>query len=81
MANLTITLEETILRRARLRALEQGTSVNALVRDYLDSFAGGGAARRGLERFLELAEAGEAGSGPDGRSWTRDEVHDRASVR
>lgn len=81
VANLTVTLEESTLRRARLRALEQGTSVNALVRDYLESFAGGDDARRGLERFLDLAEAGEAGSGPDGRSWTRDQVYDRAGVR
>ena len=35
MANLTITIDDELLRRARLRALEQGTSVNALLRDYL----------------------------------------------
>jgi predicted HicB family RNase H-like nuclease len=31
MANLTITIDDEILRRARLRALEQETSVNSLV--------------------------------------------------
>jgi plasmid stability protein len=36
MSNLTITIDEETLRRARIRALEQGTSVNALLRDYLE---------------------------------------------
>lgn len=39
MAKLTIALEDELLRRARIRALEQGTSVNVLVRDYLTAFA------------------------------------------
>ena len=32
MANLTLVIDEDVLRRARVRALQQGTSVNALVR-------------------------------------------------
>ncbi len=30
MANLTITVDEQTLKKARMRALEEGTSVNAL---------------------------------------------------
>lgn len=33
--NLTLTLDEGLLLSARKVALEQGTSVNAMVRDYL----------------------------------------------
>lgn len=55
-ANPTITLEERLLRRARLRALEQGTSVNALVRDYLGKLRGGDAARRGLRGSSTLLQ-------------------------
>ncbi len=33
MANLTIVIEGDTLKRARMRALEEGTSVNAVVRD------------------------------------------------
>ena len=33
MANLTIAIEDEVLRKARLKALEQGTSVNALLRE------------------------------------------------
>ena len=39
MANLTITIEDDLLKKARIRALEQGTSVNALLRDYLVAYA------------------------------------------
>ena len=38
--NLTITVDDEILRRSRIRALQQGTSVNALLREFLESYAG-----------------------------------------
>ena len=40
MANLTLTIDDDVLLRARQRALEHGTSVNALVREYLEGFVG-----------------------------------------
>ena len=40
MANLTITVDDQMLKKARRRALEQGTSVNALLRQYLGRYAG-----------------------------------------
>ena len=40
MANLTITVDEETVKRARIRALEEGTSVNALLRGYLEDYAG-----------------------------------------
>jgi plasmid stability protein len=36
MAKLTIRVDEQTLKRARIRALEAGPSVNAVLRDYLD---------------------------------------------
>ena len=48
MANLTITVPDEILKSARRRALEQGTSVNAVLRDYLQTLH-----RQGLEADLE----------------------------
>jgi predicted HicB family RNase H-like nuclease len=35
--NLTITVDDEVLRRARIRALQQGTSVNVLLREFLES--------------------------------------------
>lgn len=77
MANLTVTIDDDLLKRARLRAIEQGTSVNAVVREHLEAYAGRDAAREAMSRFVELAANASSGSGPGGRRWTRDELHDR----
>ena len=39
MAHLTITLDEDILERARSKAQEEGTSVEALLRSYLEAYS------------------------------------------
>ena len=76
MANLTLAVDAAVLKRARQRALEEGTSVNAQVRAFLDRYAGSGS---GFADFLALTEGLGAGSGPDGRTWRRDELHARGS--
>ena len=77
MTNLTLTVDEEILRRARIRALEQGTSVNALVREYLARLAGPSRADEGVAEFRAAVEGTGAGNGAGGRTWTRDELHER----
>jgi hypothetical protein len=77
MANLTITISDALLRRARIRALEQGTSLNALLRSYIEAYADGQAPMRARAALFALARASRAGSGKDGRRWTRDELHER----
>ena len=81
MANLTLTVSENVLRRARVRALEQGTSVNAVLGEYLQRFAGPNPAEDALSTFETLADAIDAGSGHDGKRWSRDELYDRARLR
>jgi hypothetical protein len=74
--NVTLSLDADLLRRARIRALEAGTTVNDLIRRRLEAFVGeeaGGA----IERFFAAADATKASSGRRGRTWTRDEIHDR----
>jgi plasmid stability protein len=77
VANLTLTIDEDLLRRARIRALERGTSVNAAVREFLEGYAGGEQETSALQALGALADRARASSGPGGRSWTRDEIHDR----
>jgi Family of unknown function (DUF6364) len=74
--NLTLTVDEALLRQARIRALEQGTSVNAIVREYLEHYVGA-AGKAGVAGFLEIAGRSRASSGPEGRAWSRDELHAR----
>lgn len=81
MANLTITIDDRLLRQARMRALEDGTSVNALLRSYLERYAGADDAAEALAGFRRLARDSTASSGPGGRTWTRDDAHDRAGLR
>lgn len=79
MANLTLTIDDQVLRRARVRAVEQGTSVNAVVRDYLESFAAGPGQGSARDRLLELSDRTDAGSGRAGRRWAREDLYqDRA---
>jgi plasmid stability protein len=76
VASLTITIDDELLRRARLRALEQGTSVNALLRDYLVAYAGADDARQAaLADLLDLSAAATSRRGA--ATWTRDELHAR----
>lgn len=77
MANLTIVVDDRLLKRARMRALEDGTSVNAVLRDYLAAYVGETGAREALAQYATLAEAAVASSGPDGRTWTREDAHER----
>lgn len=77
MANLTITIDDRLLKQARMRALEDGTSVNAVLRAYLERYAGSGDTGEALASFTQLARRSTATSGPRGRAWTRDELHDR----
>lgn len=74
--NLTITVDDELLRRARIRALEQGTSVNAVVREFLESYAGADAESAARSRLAGLARSSSASSGPAGRSWSRNELYD-----
>lgn len=77
MANLTITIDAELLKRARIRALNQGVSVNRLVAQYLADFAGPDRDHDAVRELLRLADSSASGSGPGGRTWTRDELHER----
>jgi hypothetical protein len=76
MAKLTITIEDEILRRARVRAVEQDTSVNSVLRDYLASYAAASSTwEQAAGAILRLSARARSGRGD--RSWTRDELHER----
>jgi plasmid stability protein len=76
MANLTITVDEHLLRRARVRAAQLGTSVNAVLRDYMQSWVDGTEERTAaVEALLERSRRARSGRGQS--RWTRDELHER----
>ena len=74
--NLTISVDDDVLLLARQRALQERTSVNAVLKRHLEEYAG--ARRRqvqAVDRLLALSRAG--GSGRGNARWTRDELHER----
>jgi len=73
--NLTITIDDEVLRRARIRALSQGTSVNAVLREFLESYAGSDVEAGARAQLAKLARESAASSGRGGRAWTRDDVY------
>jgi hypothetical protein len=42
MSNLTISVDEELIKRARVRAIQQGTSLSAKVREFLAQYANSG---------------------------------------
>lgn len=75
MQNLTLAIEDQILLEARKFALEQGTSVNQMVRDYLAGLAGQRDQRRLACAALKAAFRKGVGEMP--RNWKREDLYDR----
>lgn len=76
MTNLTLAIDEDLLREARRLAGERNTSVNQLVRDYLAELVSQQDRRqRAWERIERRMRERPAEIGP--RTWTRDDLHAR----
>jgi len=74
MPNLTITVDEQVLKQARLRALREGTSVNRLLRERLESYVKDDQRRRrAIRDLLRLSRAARSGSG--GRRIRREDAY------
>lgn len=72
--NLTLSIDDQLVSRARKRAEALGKSLNQLIRDYLQSVAGGDDAESSIEEFKRLSGRGNS------RGWrfNRDEIHERS---
>lgn len=83
MANLTIVVDNQTLKRARIRAIERGESVNQYLadrlREYADAGDEGDRRRLAAERFVALSSELEGTSG--GSGWTREELYDEIAGR
>lgn len=68
--NVTLSIDEAVLIRAREVATRRGTSVNQMVHDYLEALASKPTAE---ELLSELEELWQGSSGDSsGRTWTRE---------
>jgi len=76
MKNITLAVDEHILDEVRVYAAKRGTSVNALVRDFLNGVAAQeDKTERARRRLRELMDRTSLEVGPV--TWQRDDLHDR----
>jgi hypothetical protein len=76
MTNLTITVSKDVLRRARIRALQEDDSVNAYLRRCLDEYVDENDRRaEAIKKIQELWDAAELHWGS--RTWSREELYER----
>ena len=78
LRNVTITLEETVARWARMETARQDTSVSRLLAGILKERM---QEKDGYERAMRQALARKPFLKTDGRYLSREEVHDRARLR
>jgi len=75
--NITVTVPDDVYRNARIRAAERGTSVSALVSEYLRSLSGRGAEFSRLEAQQQQIQS-QISRFRAGDRLDRDRLHDRA---
>jgi hypothetical protein len=76
--NLTLSVDERLVERAREVARRQGTSLNALIRDYIEGLAGQLTGDQILREFEAMwAEPGNSA----GRPFKRDELYEERLSR
>ena len=72
--NVTLSIDEQTVERARKKADALGKSLNQLIREYLQKLAGSDDPERSIEEFERLSGTGNS------RGWRfdRDEIHERS---
>ena len=75
MANLTLSLDDELLQRAREAAVRENTSVNALVREYLKQYVN--ARERRLRALDALDAVAERTHSASHEPWSRESLHQR----
>lgn len=75
--NITLTMPEELVRRARIMAAERGTSVSVLVAELLQQHVGDVDEYDTMWAAEEAAMASGIGMRIGDITWSRDELHDR----
>jgi Family of unknown function (DUF6364) len=73
--NVTLSVDDQLIQAARRRAEAMGTSVNQLVRQYLEQLVGKSDSNADATEFERLSRAAQGNSG--GWKFNREELHER----
>lgn len=71
--NVTLSIDERLVERARRIAQASGTSLNQMIRDYLAQMTGDGDLESEIAELRKLSATGSR----DGWQFNRDELHER----
>jgi len=75
----TLSVDDEVVARAEELASRRGTSLNEMVRDYIQELASD---RSSDDMVAELDSLWSMSAGDSGgKRWTREELHERAGVR
>ena len=77
MRNITLSVEDEVIRKVRKIAIDKNTTLTQMVRDFLSSIAERDVNRK--EQALEALEASflEFGRDMGKREWRREDLHER----
>lgn len=76
MSNVTLSIDTEDLKQARIQALQEGTSLNAVIRQFIKQYVNRDTRYQQLtERLLQHTE--QADQLPGGRDWTRNDLYER----
>lgn len=75
MANLTLSIDDNLLQKAREAAVREQTSVNALVREFLIRYVD--ARTRQHEALDTLDSLAKRNASRSSGSWSRESLHER----
>ncbi len=74
--NITLSAEEELIAKSRQYAKEHNTTLNRLIRDFLEKTSGAQESTANAEEFAELAK-NMAGKSRKGFRLNREDIHDR----
>ena len=75
--NITLSADQKLIEQARRFAKKHNTSLNNLIREYLQSIGSKKKKASRAEEFSTLAKQ-FAGNSPEGFKFSRDAIHDRS---
>jgi hypothetical protein len=76
MTNVTLSINEDDLKQARLQALQDGTSLNSIIREFVKSYIGQTKRYQQVtSRLLQHAESSTFELG--NKTWTRGDIYER----
>ena len=74
--NLTLSADEQLIKKMRELAAKRGSSLNQMIREYMQEATGGGDPQIKADEFARLAKE-HPGESPPGFRFDREEAHRR----